>query len=116
MEDGKYIVYIRVDESGSIVEINSDAFLDNIEGYIELDSGHGDKYHHAQNNYFSKPLYDERWCANYKMENGVVLERTEEEKEIEISNRPKPLPTEEDRLVALEEAMLAMLSRSVTNV
>lgn len=116
MEDGKYIVYVRVDENGNIVEINSDAFLDNIEGYIELDSGYGDKYHHAQNNYFSKPLYDDRWCANYKMENGEVLERTEEEKEIEISNRPKPLPTEEDRLVALEEAMLAMLSRSVTNV
>lgn len=47
MEDGKYIVYIRVDENSSIVEINSDAFLDNIEGYIELDSGYGDKYHHA---------------------------------------------------------------------
>lgn len=116
MEDGKYIVYIRVDENGSIIEINSDAFLDNIEGYIELDSGYGDKYHHAQNNYFSKPLYDERWCANYKMENGVVLERTEEEKETEISNRPKPLPTGDERLAALEEAMLVMMSRGTTNV
>lgn len=116
MEDGKYIVYIRIDNNGSIIEINSDAFLDNTEGYIELDSGYGDKYHHAQNNYFSKPLYDERWYANYKMENGEVLERTEEEKEIELSNRPEPLPTNDERLAALEEAMLAMLSRSVTNV
>lgn len=116
MGNEKYIVYVRVDENGNIVEINSDAFLDNTEGYIELDSGYGDKYHHAQNNYFSKPLYDERWCANYKMENGEVLERTEEEKEIELSNRPKPLPTDEDRLVALEEAMLAMMSRGITNV
>ena len=116
MEDGKYIVYIRVDESGSIVEINSDAFLDNIDGYIELDSGYGDKYHHAQGNYFALPLYGPDGCANYKMENGVVLERTEEEKEIEISNRLKPLPTGDERLAALEEAMLTMLSRSVTNV
>lgn len=62
------------------------------------------------------PLFDAQGCANYKMENGAVLERTEEEKEIEISNRPKPLPTGDERLVALEEAMLAMMSRGITNV
>lgn len=115
MED-KYIVYVRVNELGHIVEINSSAFISDTTGWIELDSGYGDKYHHAQNNYFSKPLYDEQWCANYKMENGIVLERTEEEKEIEMSNRPKPLPTGEERLAALEEAMLAMMSRGTTNV
>lgn len=112
----RYTVYVRSDVTGRIMEINSSAFLVDTEGWTAIDEGYGDKYHHAQGNYFSKPLYDDRWCANYKMENGEVLERTEEEKEIEISNRPKPLPTEEDRLVALEEAMLAMLSRSVTNV
>lgn len=116
MGDGKYIVYIRVDENGSVIEINSDAFLDNIDGYIEIDSGYGDKYHHAQNNYFSKPLYDERWCANYKLENNIIVERIDEEKEIEISNRAKPLPTNDERLAALEEAMLTMLSRGITNV
>lgn len=112
----RYTVYVRSDVTGRIMEINSSAFLADTAGWTAIDEGYSDKYHHAQNNYFSKPLYDDRWCANYKMENGEVLERTEEEKEIEISNRPKPLPTEEDRLVALEEAMLAMLSRSVTNV
>lgn len=116
MGDGKYIVYIRVDGNGSVIEINSDAFLDNIDGYIEIDSGYGDKYHHAQNNYFSKPLYDERWCANYKLENNIIVDRTDEEKEIEISNRAKPLPTNDERLAALEEAMLTMLSRGITNV
>lgn len=116
MGDGKYIVYIRVDENDNIIEINSDAFLDNIEGYIELDSGYGNKYHHAQNNYFSKPLFDERWCSNYKFVSNTVVERTDEEKEIEISNRAKPLPTNDERLAALEEAMLTMLSRGITNV
>lgn len=114
--DEKYIVYVRADETGRIVEINSSAFLADTAGWTAIDDGYGDKYHHAQNNYFSKPLYDEQWCANYKMENGIVLERTEEEKEIEMSNRPKPLPTGEERLAALEEAMLAMMSRGTTNV
>lgn len=114
--DEKYIVYVRADETGRIVEINSSAFLADTAGWTAIDEGCSDKYHHAQNNYFSKPLYDEQWCANYKIENSIVLERTEEEKEIEMSNRPKPLPTGEERLAALEEAMLAMMSRGTTNV
>lgn len=114
--DEKYIVYVRADETGRIVEINSSAFLADTAGWTAIDEGYGDKYHHAQGNYFSKPLYDEQWCANYKIENSIVLERTEEEKEIEMSNRPKPLPTGEERLAALEEAMLAMMSRGTTNV
>lgn len=114
--DEKYTVYVRADETGRIVEVNSIAFMADTAGWTAIDEGYGDKYHHAQGNYFSKPLYDERWCANYKMENGVVLERTEEEKEIEISNRPKPLPTGDERLAALEEAMLVMMSRGTTNV
>lgn len=112
----KYTVYIRTDEAGRIVEINSSAFLVDTEGWTAIDEGYGDKYHHAQGNYFPLSLYGTDGCANYKLENGVVLERTEEEKEIEISNRPKPLPTGDERLAALEEAMLTMLSRSVTNV
>lgn len=114
--DEKYTVYIRTDEAGRIVEVNSNAFLVDTAGWTAIDEGYGDKYHHAQGNYFSKPSYDEQWCANYKIENSIVLERTEEEKEIEISNRPKPLPTGDERLAALEEAMLVMMSRGVSNV
>lgn len=114
--DEKYTVYVRADETGRIVEVNSIAFMADTAGWTAIDEGYGDKYHHAQGNYFPLPLYGTDGCANYKMENGVVLERTEEEKETEISNRPKPLPTGEERLAALEEAMLAMMSRGTTNV
>lgn len=114
--DEKYTVYVRTDEAGRIIEVNSIAFMADTAGWTAIDEGYGDKYHHAQGNYFSKPLYDEQWCANYKIENSIVLERTEEEKEIEMSNRPKPLPTGDERLAALEEAMLVMMSRGITNV
>lgn len=114
--DESYIVYVCTDDVGHITAINSSAFLTDTAGWTAIDEGYSDKYHHAQGNYFSKPLYDEQWCANYKIENSIVLERTEEEKEIEMSNRPKPLPTGDERLAALEEAMLVMMSRGTTNV
>lgn len=115
MED-KYIVYVRVNELGYIVEINSSAFISDTTGWIEIDSGYGDKHHHAQGNYFPQPLYDVRGSANYKLENNIPVERSDEEKEAEIANRPAPMPSYNDRVAALEEAMLVMLSRGVSNV
>ena len=110
MED-KYIVYVRVNEVGYIIEINSSAFISDTAGWIEIDSGYGDKHHHAQGNYFPQPLYDIRGCANY-----IPVERSDEEKEAEIANRPAPMSSYNDRVAALEEAMLVMLSRGVSNV
>lgn len=115
MED-KYIVYVRVNELGYIVEINSSAFISDTTGWIEIDSGYGDKYHHAQGNYFPQPLYGVRGCANYKLENNIPVKRSDKEKEAEIANRPAPMPSYNDRVAALEEAMLVMLSRGVSNV
>lgn len=115
MED-KYIVYVRVNEVGYIIEINSSAFISDTAGWIEIDSGYGDKHHHAQGNYFPQPLYDIRGCANYKLENNIPVERSDEEKEAEIANRPAPMSSYNDRVAALEEAMLVMLSRGVSNV
>lgn len=115
MED-KYIVYVRINELGYIVEINSSAFISDTTGWIEIDSGYGDKHHHAQGNYFPQPLYDVRGCSNYKLENNIPVERSDEEKEAEIANRPAPMPSYNDRVAALEEAMLVMLSRGVSNV
>lgn len=115
MED-KYIVYVRVNELRYIVEINSSAFISDTTGWIEIDSGYGDKHHHAQGNYFPQPLYDVRGCSNYKLENNIPVERSDEEKEAEIANRPAPMPSYNDRVAALEEAMLVMLSRGVSNV
>ena len=55
--DEKYIVYVRADEAERIVEINSSAFLADTAGWTAIDEGYGDKYHHAQGNYFPLPLY-----------------------------------------------------------
>ena len=112
----QYTVYIRTDEAGRVVEVNSSAFLGDTAGWTAIDEGYGDKYHHAQGNYFPQPLYDVRGCANYKLENNIPVERSDEEKEAEIANRPAPMSSYNDRVAALEEAMLVMLSRGVSNV
>lgn len=114
--DEKYTVYVRADETGRIVEVNSIAFMADTVGWTAIDEGYGDKYHHAQGNYFPQPLYDVRGCANYKLENNIPVERSDEEKEAEIANRPAPMSSYNDRVAALEEAMLVMLSRGVSNV
>ena len=81
----QYTVYIRTDAAGRIVEINSSAFLADTAGWTAIDEGYGDKYHHAQGNYFPLPLYGTDGCANYKLADGTPALRTEAEKAAEIA-------------------------------
>ena len=94
-----YKVLVRVDESGRVVEINSSAFLADVTGWTEIDSGYGDKYHHAQGNYFDKPLCDERGICRYKLVEGKVRWRTQEEMDADYAARPAPEPTTEELLL-----------------
>lgn len=80
-----YKVFIKTNTDNEITAVNSSAFLTNTEGWTEIDSGVGDKYHHAQNNYFDKPLTDENGLCNYKFVDGAVIERTSEDKAPELS-------------------------------
>lgn len=77
MED--YNVFIRVDDKGRVVDINSSAFLADTTGWVQIDSGTGDRYHHAQGNYLPKPIYNWSAIPIYKMEMGEIKERSEEE-------------------------------------
>ena len=60
-----YKVYIRRDDAERIIDVNSDAFLTEYNGWVQIDEGTGDRYHHAQGNYFPGPLYDERGIPRY---------------------------------------------------
>lgn len=98
--DEKYTVYICTDEAGSIINVNSSAFLADTAGWTAIDEGYSDKYHHAQGNYFPLPLYGTDGCANYKLADGTPALRTEAEKAAEIAARPAPEPTQLDRVEA----------------
>lgn len=115
-----YTVYVRTDEQGRITDITSDAFLESTQGWMAIDGGYSDKYHHAQGNYFDKPLCDERGIYRYKayqfvdapagkiiarfFKNGeeyVILERTQEEMDADYVP-PEVKPTDTERILQLE--------------
>ena len=91
-----YSVYVQTDEQGHITAVNSSAFVD-AEWGAEIDQGYGDKYHHAQGNYFDQ-IYTDDGIPRYKLEDGKPVERTEEEIEADRAALPEPGPTENEKL------------------
>ncbi len=85
-EDIIYSVYIKTDSNGNITDINSDVFIEDTENWIKIDEGTGDKYAHAQGNYFSEGLITENGIYRYKYIDNEVVEKTDEEIENETEN------------------------------
>lgn len=117
-----YKVFIKKDAQGRIVNIDSDAFMEGTTGWVYIDEGTGDRYHHAQNNYFPKPKYDKRGIPRYAyVEDGSPKwrERTQEEMDADYVP-PEPVTPLEDRVGAVEiktgdlEEALDMILSGVT--
>ena len=101
MDMQPYIVYVRTDDAGSITAINSSAFLQDTTDWVQIDSGYGDKYHHAQGNYLPGSLMDDRGIYLYKLVDGKPVERTQEEMDADYTP-PEIKPTTEQRVELLE--------------
>ena len=101
MQEQPYKVLVRTDDVGRVTEINSSAFVQDEDGWTEIDSGLGDRYHHAQGNYLPLPLMDERGIYRYKLVDGEAVERTQEEMDSDYTP-PEQKPTTEQRVDALE--------------
>lgn len=102
-----YEVYVSVDPAGRIYAVNSSAFIFNTKGWVLIDEGYGDRYHHAQGNYLPGPLMDERGILRYKLEDGKPVERTQEEMDADYAP-PVPVPTAEERMVEIEKALIEL--------
>ena len=102
-----YGVYIKTDEADRIIAINSDAFLPDLSGWVKIDEGHGDRFHHAQGNYLPGPLMDERGILRYKLGDGKPVERTQEEMDADYVP-PVPAPTAEYRMTEIEMALIEL--------
>ena len=101
MEFTGYDVYVKPDEAGRITAINSSAFLSDTDGWVKIDHGVSDKFHHAQGNYFPKPIMDERGIYRYKLVDGKPVERTQEEMDADYVP-PEVKPTDAERISQLE--------------
>lgn len=98
-----HIVYVKTDAANRITVVNSSTFLCDTYGWTEIDRGYGDKYAHAQGNYFDKPIMDDRGIYRYKLEDGKPVERTQEEMDADYAARPAPPQSDKERIAQLEE-------------
>ena len=107
MEQENYIVYVRTDGQGRILETNSSAFLTDTTGWTAIDEGLGDKYHHAQGNYFDR-LYTDDGIPRYKLVDGAPVLRSDEE--IDADRQPNIA----DLRAAKTAAMSAACNAAIT--
>ena len=112
----KYRVYVKTDDAGNIIAVNSNIFQHDLTGWTKIDEGEGVKFLHAQGNYFPKPIRTEYGVCRYKFVDGKVHELTDAEiaeQEAAIIASITSSPSTEERIAELEEA-LAMLLSGVT--
>ena len=104
-----YHVYVQTDGRGRITAVNSSAFV--LESWgTEIDSGLGDKYHHAQGNYFPGGVYTDDGIPRYKLVEGKAQERTEEEILADRDAIPEPvIPPTNAELEAENKLLRAQL-------
>jgi hypothetical protein len=102
-------VLVRIDSKNRVTAINSSGFADG-DGWIQIDDGYGDKYHHAQHNYLPKPLTDERGVYRYKLVDGLVAQRTQAEMDADFDARPAPESTAQEKERTLLKAQIQALS------
>ena len=74
-----YSVYVQMDANSNITAVNSSEFLSDVTGWTKIDEGVGDKCHHAQGNYFDKPIMTAEGVCCYKLADGAVVEKTTQE-------------------------------------
>lgn len=122
MDENKHTVLIKLDGKNRITDINSSAFLLDTTGWTQIDEGTGDRFHHAQGNYFPAPLYDERGIPRYTyVPDGLPRWRERTKEEMDADYVPPELVTPlEDRVGAVEiktgdlEEALDMILSGVT--
>lgn len=115
-EMNPYIVYLKVNSDGYIVNVNSSAFLIDTKDWIEFDSGYGDKYHHAQGNYFPKPIRTFGGAYRYKLVDDIAVECTPEEiKTQEETNTPDQTPSQLD-IIEAQVTYTAMMTDTLLEV
>lgn len=98
-----YEVYVNTNENGHITAVSSSAFLTDTTGWVEIDRGYGDKFHHAQGNYFPESIMTMSGAYRYKLVNSKPVECTVEEiaaQEKAIQDSINSQPTQNDLIEA----------------
>lgn len=96
MEEYKSKVYIQVDERNRILRCEGGYTMSNIQNideWIFVDEGNGDRYNLCQSHYFKDGLRTFDGIPRYKWDGKQAVLRTEEEIEADRAEIPEPEPT-----------------------
>ena len=86
-------VFVKLDTANNIIAVDSSIFLQDTTGWVQIDEGYGDKYAHAQGNYFDKPITTEQGVYIYRLVDGGAVGKTIEEIAADIAAiPPEPIP------------------------
>lgn len=105
--DEIYKVFALVDSKNRVVNVDSDAFLNDTSDYVQIDEGTGYRYKHAQANYLSKPKQDSRGVYRYALVDRQLVERTQEEMDADYEESGEQPPQQDDRIAELEKRLAA---------
>lgn len=95
MEEYKSKVYVQVDEKNRITRIEGGYTTpEDLNGWVQIDEGTGDRYNLCQTNYFDGGIYTTDGIPRYKLQDGKAVERGKEEIAADRAALPKPGPTE----------------------
>ena len=101
MQTPKSRVYVLLDAESRILRLEGECSLPaDLTSWTKIDEGYGDKYNLAQSHYLDEPIITQDGLYRYKLENGKIVKRTEEELAIDKSAIPEPAPTQLDRVEA----------------
>ena len=120
MEMQKSKVYVLLDSSGYITRIDggyTESNITDLENWVLIDEGYGDRYNLCQGNYFPQPIITDSGAYRYKLIDGMVTECSESEilEQEEAQKRNTP-PTLQDRVDALEttaEDMILLMAEMI---
>lgn len=91
-------VYIKIDDRSRILRCEGGytmSNIDNVDEWIFIDEGYGDKYNLCQFHYFEGGLYTEDGICRYKYINGDCTLRDASEIEADRKDNPQPAPVDE---------------------
>lgn len=102
-------VFIKTDSKNRVTAVDSEIFISDTSGWVEIDRGDGDKFAHAQGNYFPKPLTDENGVYRYKFENGEISERSADEIAADMPVTEPAPPSNAELAAAIAELAEVMM-------
>ena len=120
MEMQKSKVYVLLDSSGYITRIDggyTESNITDLENWVLIDEGYGDRYNLCQGNFFPQPLITDGGAYRYKLIDGMVTECSTseilEQEEAQKRNTPQTLQDRVDALETTAEDMILLMAEMI---